>query len=121
MEYSGADGRSRIPLWDFSDYGSYTTETALVGQHGLHWFWDSTHYKRVLGSVIVKRILKTGDTDFGTLLSPEDLDQHFAVVREQQRMYRETHPADVRRVHNLYQSVVGFPTREETAENHRSN
>jgi hypothetical protein len=110
-KYPSTDGRSRIPLWDFSGYDSYSTETVSMDRHVMHWFWDSTHYTRALGDAIVRRILGTGDPHFGVLLSPESLEPHLIAIREQQRLYREQHPADVRRVHDLYDSVVGIQSR----------
>ena len=110
-KYPGTDGGSQIPLWDFSGYDSYSTETVLMGGHALHWFWDSKHYTRALGDAIVRRIFGTGDIHFGARLTPEILEPHLMAIREERRLYREQHPDDVRRVRELYDSVLGIPSR----------
>lgn len=109
-KYPSADGRSRIPLWDFSGYDPYSTETVPMDRHVMHWFWNHAHYTRSLGNAIVRRIFGAGDAHFGVQLSPESLEPHLTAIREQQRLYREHHPADVRRVRDLYDSVTGIPS-----------
>jgi hypothetical protein len=111
LERGGMHAGKRVPLWDFSGYDTYSTETAPIGQRSLHWFWDSTHYRRVLGDVMIGRMLETADTQFGTLLDPGNLAEHLAKIRERQRSYRESHPADERRVHDVYDSAVRLSTR----------
>lgn len=104
--YPDAEGRSRIPLWDFSGYDSYSTEAMPPDGHAMHWFWNTDHYTHALGDVIIKRILGTGRADFGVLLTPETLEPHLSDIREKQRLYREYRPADVRRVRELYDAVA---------------
>lgn len=104
-KYHGTNDRSRSVLWDFSGYDFYSTEIMPVDRHALHWWWDSVHYTRALGDAILRRILGIGDTRFGVLLSPESIEPHLAVIREQQRLYREHHHADVQRVRDLYNSL----------------
>jgi hypothetical protein len=98
-------------LWDFSDYDSYSTE--IVSQDGpvLHWFSEPRHYTRALGDAIVRRILGAGDARFGALLTPENIEAHLADIRERRRLYHEQHPADVRRVANLYDLLTHIPSR----------
>jgi len=109
-KYPGSAGYGRIPLWDFSGYNTYTTEAVTTDHHVLRWFWESRHYTWELGDVIVRRIFGGGDTNFGVLLDSEGLDAHLAAIREQQRLFREKHPTEVRRVHDLYESVDGLPS-----------
>lgn len=103
-KYSRENGINDIPLWDFSGYDSYSTET--VG-HDLRWFYDSVHYNSRLGSKIVRRIFGSGDESFGVLLGPENIETHLVASREQQRLYRQQHRADAQRLRNLYNLVVG--------------
>jgi hypothetical protein len=109
-QYASPNRRSRIRLWDFSAFDSYSTETVPADGHLLHWFWDDSHYTRALGDAIVRRIFGTGDAQFGVLLSPESLEEHLKAVREQERRYRDHHPADVRRVRDLYDLVADLPS-----------
>jgi hypothetical protein len=107
-KYVSVDGRSRIRLWDFTGYDPYSTESMPLNRHLLHWFIDDAHYTRALGDVIVRRFFGPGDPRFGVLLSAENVDQHLAEIREQQRQYRQHRPADARRVRDLYDFVVGI-------------
>ena len=110
-KYPSVSGRSRIHLWDFTGYDVYSTETVSLNRHVLHWFVDDFHYTKALGDVIVGRIFGSGDPHFGVLLSAENIDLHLAEIREQQRQYREHRPADTRRVRDLYDLVIGIPSR----------
>jgi hypothetical protein len=112
--YPAADGHSRITLWDFSGYDSYSTEAVPMDRHAMHLFWDCIHYTRTLGDAIVTRMFGAGDGQFGVLLTPETLESRLTAIREQQRLYRERHPAAVRRVQNLYDSATGTPSRAPT-------
>jgi hypothetical protein len=105
-QYRGKDGGSRISLWDFSGYDAYSTEDVRSDGQIIHWFWESIHYTHALGDVMIERISGAGDEQFGTLLSPENVETHLATIREQRELYREQRPADVRRVRILYDAFV---------------
>jgi hypothetical protein len=105
------DPYKRVPLWDFSGYDAYSTESAPVDGETLHWFWEPAHYTRALGDVIVRRILGAGGGDWGELLSPENIGAHLATIRRQQRLYRDQHAADARRVRDFYDSVADMRKR----------
>ena len=107
-KYSGADGRSRIALWDFSGYDSYSTEAVSVN-HTSQWYWDPSHYSKIVGDVIVRRILGMSTPDFGVSITPENIESHLASIRQQQRIYREYRQADERRVREAYGVVIGTP------------
>jgi hypothetical protein len=109
--YQHDSGQSRIQLWDFTGYDSYSSEAVLTDQHVLRWYLEPRHYTKALGDGIVRRILGAGDPNFGTLLEPDNLERHLAVIREHQRQYREHQPADALRVRELYNSVTGSQSR----------
>jgi hypothetical protein len=108
--YQGKDGGSRIPLWDFSGYDSYSTEPVSVGGQSMHYFWEPSHYTPALGAAIVKRIFGVGDEHFGVLLSPESIEPHITAIREQRRLYRKHHEAEVNRMRSVYDLVAGKPS-----------
>jgi hypothetical protein len=108
--FPGKDGRSRIPLWDFSSYDHYSTEQIPPSPGALHWYWDSSHYTRALGDAVIERILGKGDLQFGVLLDSENLEPHLRAIRIQQLAYRAEHAADARRVQNLYEAAIGVPS-----------
>ena len=110
-EYSGESGRRQVSLWDFSGYDSYSTETVPPDGHPMRWYTDSLHFTRALGNLIIKRIYDSGDPNFGVLLTHENLESRLAIIREQQRLYRERQPLDVRRVRDLYDAVVNIQPR----------
>jgi hypothetical protein len=51
-------------LWDFSAEGAWTTETPVSGQ-GLRWFWESLHFKKDLGDLMMRRIFDGDSPGFG--------------------------------------------------------
>lgn len=102
-QYRGTDGRSRIPLWDFTGYNSYSTELVPEQGHGMKW-WDTNHYTHALGDVIVRQIFGA-DVHFGVLLSGENIESHLGTIREQQYLYRARRPAGVQRLRYLYGST----------------
>lgn len=110
-EYQRSTDPSPIQLWDFTGYDSYSSEAVLTDPHRLRWYLEPRHYTKALGDAIVRRILGSGDANFGTLLTPNNLERHLAVIREQQRLYREHQPADARRVRDLYNFAAGIHSR----------
>ena len=107
-----ADG-PRIALWDFSGFNSVTTEPvpSSGSQESTRWYWESSHFKRELGDIVLARMLASDSTsapaDFGVLLSPEMIDRHLADIEDARRQYHRDQPqeiADIARL--LRQSVV---------------
>jgi hypothetical protein len=97
---------SQVTLWDFSGYDSYSTETVPLDHHVLHWFWDSSHYTRALGDVMVRRMLSTGEGGFGVVITPGNIESHLAAIRDARHRYRESHPVDRQRVLQLHATAV---------------
>ena len=89
---------SQVVLWDFSDYDVYSTEAVRPDGQVLHWFWDSWHYTRALGDLIVKRMFGTSAIQFGTPLTRENIEPHLAKIRERRQEYRMARKTDVDRV-----------------------
>lgn len=98
----GGGRNGQIDLWDFSGYDKYSTEEVYPDGRTLHWFGDSVHYNPALGDVIIARLFGTGDVQYGTRLSPENIEAHLAFIRDQQNLYRMHRPNDVQRINTLF-------------------
>lgn len=92
------------PLWDFSGYNSITTESfPLLGDSNtqMRWFWESTHYKKETGNLVLNRIFHHTEhghvvpDDFGILLTPDNIERVFARIRSDRKEYVRTHRRDV--------------------------
>lgn len=103
-------GKPPFPLYDFSGDNSLTTEAVPAAGNPsarMHWFWDSVHYKKALGDVILNRVLGDGrsggsvPSDFGISLRAENVEPHLARLRAAQRTYADTHPEDIEIIERL--------------------
>jgi hypothetical protein len=75
-------------LWDFMDYSAYSTET--VPRDGdrhtaTQWFWEPTHFKQVLGHIMIERIAGADTPAFGAILTPDSVAARNQSVREQRQ------------------------------------
>jgi hypothetical protein len=81
-----AAGREPFPLWDFSAPNSITTEPIPEAgdRSPMHWYWESSHYRKETGDLILDRILSYRDpgrplpADFGVRLTTANIDAHLA-------------------------------------------
>ncbi|MHB8494811.1 MAG: hypothetical protein ACYC9Z_04345 [Casimicrobiaceae bacterium] len=92
------DRGSRIVLWDFSGYDRYACERVpAMGDRSttMHWYWESGHFKRELGDLVIARIRGGADKQFGTRLDGSTIDAALARIREDRDRYREENPSDV--------------------------
>ncbi len=60
---AGAD----VKLWDFSADSPYISERPEDGAP--RWFWESLHFKRALGDLMLRRMFASDPTPFGVLVS----------------------------------------------------
>jgi hypothetical protein len=98
-----------IALWDFSGYDSYTTESVPnASRDVLHWFWEPSHYTKELGDKIIERLFGGGDGTYGVLLTPATIESRIADVRAAREAYRNSQPADVGRVREIFATSVGL-------------
>jgi len=92
-------GEKPIPLYDFADYSSVTTEPlpAPGGKQEMANFWDSSHFKAGVGDMVLDRLLGTDSPahpiprDFGVRLEAGNVEAHLAAVRQRQAAYRASH------------------------------
>ncbi|MDG4476296.1 hypothetical protein [Thiovibrio frasassiensis] len=97
-------GKEPFPVWDFSGPSSYTTE--LLPREGgkvgeMQWQWESAHYKRALGDLVLARVLPAGHAlpegaaDFGEVLTSANIEAVFRKQAVALQKYIESHPQDV--------------------------
>ena len=97
-------GKPPFALWDFSGHNSLSIEEVPTSEQStasMKWFWESVHYKKSLGDLIIQRIFNNNDSnstipdDFGILLTPSNIEKHLKNLREARVAYYNSHPRDV--------------------------
>ena len=93
-------GKTAFPLWDFSSFNEFTTESIPSrGDHRskMRWYWEAGHFKSELGSLMLDRMLlqKGHPADFGVLLSRANVDAEIAAINAQELAYRTTHADEI--------------------------
>jgi len=104
-----APSHKPVAIWDFTGYNSITTEAVPAAGEGkaTKWFWESSHYKREVGDMVLLRMLHPNSSatsvpaGFGVMLASETLEAHFEGIRLAARRYRETYPYEVADVEQL--------------------
>ncbi|MBF0220187.1 MAG: hypothetical protein HQL49_11780, partial [Gammaproteobacteria bacterium] len=73
----------------------------------MRWHWESSHYKKELGDLVLDRIFdyhsadRKIPSDFGILLMPDNLEQHLAQIRADRERWRSTHSQDIAEIESL--------------------
>jgi hypothetical protein len=80
------EGAGEVALWDFSDYSIYAIEP--VPPEGdfrtqTRWFWESTHFHKALGHLLIQRIAGGGSSGYGVMLTPANVAERNRQVRAQ--------------------------------------
>lgn len=78
------EGGGRVKLWDFSGYDEYTTEPVPPAGNlhvQTHWFWESTHFRKPFGHLILQRMYGPIETGIGVPLTPDTVAIRNAEVR----------------------------------------
>lgn len=97
-----------VPLWDFSGYSSITTEALPPAgeKREMRWYWDSSHFKEVVGDWVLDRVLGTraaesGDPppDLGVRLDPGNVEAALAETRAARDAYRLRNAEEVGALH----------------------
>ncbi len=90
------------PIWDFSGYNSITTEPISDDMKN---YLDSSHYTRAIGNLILNRIFQTNQekvpSDFGILITPENVESHIQRIQQDRAVWAEKHPEEVKFVQKL--------------------
>jgi hypothetical protein len=102
--------RKPFPLWDFSGFNTYTMEAVpALGDKKtmMRWFWESSHYRKELGDLVLDRVLNYSDPgrqiahDFGVMLTSENIERHLESLREAHRHYRHSRRDEVKEIKDL--------------------
>jgi len=88
-EEAARAGRKPLPLWDFSDANTITSEVvpAAADLTPMHWYWEFSHYRIRTGDLILDRIFgyrspgRIMPADFGVRLTGDNIDAHLAHSR----------------------------------------
>jgi hypothetical protein len=91
QEEANVAGQAPFQIWDFSGYNLITTEPfPAIGDEKtrMRWYWESSHYKNELGSLVLKRIYgaagdKSAPEDFGTLITSSNIETHLMAIRDE--------------------------------------
>jgi len=97
-----ADPSGDTPIWDFSGYTQYTTETVpAAGDRTtqMRWFYEPVHFQPALGDLMLARINGAAEpADLGVRLTQAALPGQFAAYHAAQAAWVATHPKDVARI-----------------------
>jgi hypothetical protein len=102
------DGAAGASLWDFTGYDQYSTEEVPDQRHKsavMQWFWDPVHFKKVLGDMILRRVLTGEPEGFGVELTSDNVRQHLAEIRADRQAYRDRKGAGPSRVSEVFSRV----------------
>lgn len=96
------NNKQPFALWDFAGYHPLTTEEVPNDPKAkMNWYWDSSHYKKELGDIVLDRMFDGNFSggqnypDFGVKLTKENIESHLVKLRTQREIWRKTHPKDV--------------------------
>ncbi len=105
--------KTPFPLWDFSGYYFYTVEDFPEdSRRNMKWFWESVHFKPVLGDLILNRLFDVAphssyeNPEFGVQLDTLNFEINKAKWRVQQQAYEATHQQDIHQIMEIYQDVA---------------
>jgi hypothetical protein len=91
-----------LPVWNFSDYNSITTEPVSEIMKN---YIDSSHYKEHIGNLVLDRILSKQDTqipkDFGVYLTPNNIESQLTKMRNDRNKWAKAHPSEVELVKTI--------------------
>ena len=77
-----------LPVWDFSGFNSITTDNLN--------YYEALHFRASTGELVLKRIFGAPDStgvpaDFGTLLTPQNVEARIAALRRERQTYLTSH------------------------------
>ena len=108
-------GKPPFPIWDFSGYNSVTTEALPAlndGQTVMKNYTDSSHYTPYVGDLVLSRLFDyhTSElkipSDFGVLITSNNIDSHLAQIRTEREKYQNTHFEDIAEIRGLAEEVT---------------
>ena len=99
-----------ISLWDFTAYTGYNAEPvpADADRSAMQWYWESSHFKKELGDLMLARALG-GEGSFGVRLTRENIEQHLETLRNGRATYLQACPDDAAMVREIGADVTSDP------------
>ena len=95
----------RATLWDFSGYNRFTTEPLPEDKSPMRWYRESSHYREELGDLVLDRLADpgAGPADFGTQLTPGNVESHLRRIRRARERYASAHARELAMVRAITQ------------------
>ncbi len=85
-----AEGGDSVRLWDFLGYDAYSTEPVPGASDrggSTNWFWEPSHFKRVLGEKILATIYRDA-AGYGVRLTPDTIGVRLATEAQAKAVYQ---------------------------------
>ena len=96
-----------VPVWDFSGYDKITTEPI---EDQMSNYTDNSHYTPSVGNLVLNRIFNRNaesiPNDFGILITPENIEQHLANIRQQREIYVQNNSDQVQLVEDIHKKFL---------------
>lgn len=89
------------PIWDFSGYNSITTETISSNRQ---YYWDSSHYQKKVGNMIIDKIngmMDAAPLDFGVIIQPDNIENQLSYIRQSREIWAKNNPDLIEYVQSL--------------------
>ncbi|WP_036476584.1 hypothetical protein [Myxosarcina sp. GI1] len=98
------NSKNNYMLWGFSGYNRINTEK--IQDRNMHWYWDSSHYKKKVGEMILARLLgqdasQDVSEDFGKIINIHNVESHTRNIRQEQKQYQQGFPGEVEKVEQI--------------------
>ena len=102
--------RPPYPIWDFSGYNQFTTESVPDANDKvtrMQWFYDSVHIKPELGTQVLDTMTTdTQDASFGLKITSLNVDSQLFKMEQDHLAYQKDHPQDSAEIYNLCISIL---------------
>lgn len=94
-EQVSREQNSNIILWDFTGYNKFSTERIPHKDESdkqMKFFWEASHFKEVIGDLIIDSIINGTDNDIGAILNSENISGHLLKIRQGRAQYLNGNP-----------------------------
>ena len=114
-------GKAAFKIWDFTGYDAYNSEQVplkIEPNRVMKWFWEPSHYKAELGTILLNRVFeldKHSDevySSYGVVLSSENIERHLEKIRSDRLVYINLHQDDVLEIKNLAEETENWRIKE---------
>ena len=100
-----------IPLWDFTGYSSVTTEALPVDGGEMRYYWDSSHFKEVVGDWVLDRLFAVAGSsvpgDFGVRLTADSIATSVAAGAQARAAYRRARADELAKLDAVLDELLG--------------